>query len=211
MRYTKKRSYLWSPGMAYCVGLMTSDGCLQKDGRHLDITSVDYEQLTNFRLALGRPELVISRKYSGVGKTAFRIQFSDTALYDFLLDAGLVPNKSKILGPLCIPENFYADFLRGVFDGDGTVYGYTDKRWKNSHMHYTGFASASPAFLDYIRTQNSRLIGTGQGSVRNAARAACLCYAKKDTRSLYDFMYYSPDNICLDRKQKKMKSFIFGT
>ena len=35
----------WSPHFAYAVGLLTADGCLSKDGRHLDLTSKDRIQI----------------------------------------------------------------------------------------------------------------------------------------------------------------------
>lgn len=33
----------WSKKLAYLVGLITADGCLSKDGRHIDFTSKDKE------------------------------------------------------------------------------------------------------------------------------------------------------------------------
>ena len=42
----------WSSDMAYAVGLMATDGHLSIDGRHLDLTSKDVEQLENFKKAL---------------------------------------------------------------------------------------------------------------------------------------------------------------
>ncbi len=34
----------WTANLAYAVGLITTDGCLSKDGRHIDLTSKDLEQ-----------------------------------------------------------------------------------------------------------------------------------------------------------------------
>ena len=48
MRYAKKKIYEWTPHIAYCVGLIASDGSLSNDGRHVDLTSLDYDQLLNF-------------------------------------------------------------------------------------------------------------------------------------------------------------------
>ena len=35
----------WTSELAYAVGLLTTDGSLSKDGRHIDLTSKDVEQL----------------------------------------------------------------------------------------------------------------------------------------------------------------------
>ena len=42
----------WNPGLAYAVGLLASDGSLSCDGRHIDLTSIDIDQLENFNKAL---------------------------------------------------------------------------------------------------------------------------------------------------------------
>ncbi len=208
MRYSYKRIYSWTPSIAYAVGLMASDGCLQKDGRHVDLTSKDIEQLQNFSQALGR-ELYIGRKPSGGGHFSYRIQLSDVALYDFFISVGLIPNKSKTIGALRIPDKFYPDFLRGLFDGDGCTYGYMDTRWRSSFMFYVSFASASPNFIDYIRLVNSRLAGLGQGSIRNNEATLSLNYAKQDSHKLFAYMYYKGHDLCLSRKKLKLSGFVF--
>jgi hypothetical protein len=189
-RHPYKKHYTWSPSIAYAVGLMASDGCLQKDGRHLDLTSVDTEQLKNFSSALGR-EFYVGTKLNGSGGISYRIQWSDVAFYDFLLQVGLTPHKSKTIGALNIPDIYYPDFLRGLFDGDGTIYGFWDKDWPNSLRYSVGFASASNIFLQWLQYSNSRLIFTLPGTLRPASRAHILSYGKADSRKLFNFMYYT--------------------
>lgn len=209
MRYLSKRSYAWSANIAYSVGLIASDGCLQKDGRHVDLTSKDFEQLLNFSEALGR-DMKIGRKSSGAGRFGYRIQFSDVAYYDFLLAVGLTPAKSKTLGALTIPDEFYADFLRGLFDGDGSTYGYMDPRWRSSFMFYTQFASASPGFIEYIQRANLRLVSDlTKGSVHDTSGALSLSYAKADSHKLFKYMYYDNNCLSLARKKLKLTSFVY--
>jgi hypothetical protein len=208
MRYLSKRNYVWSADTAYGVGLIASDGCLQRNGRHVDLTSKDFEQLLNFSKALGR-DMKIGRKTSGSGKFGYRIQFSDVAYYDFLLAAGLTPAKSKTLGPLTIPDEFYADFLRGLFDGDGSTYGYMDPRWRSSFMFYILFVSASQLFIEYIRQTNVRLVnGLTRGAIHDAHGVISLSYAKADSHRLFQFMYYNDSCLSLTRKKLKLLSFI---
>jgi len=207
MRYRSKRTYVWSQAIAYSVGLITSDGCLQKDGRHIDLTSVDIDQLENFCLAIGRP-INVTQKFNSSQQPASRVQFSDVAYYDFLLSVGLTPNKSKTMNALRIPDEFYADFLRGVFDGDGTSYAYMDKRWRSSYMFYSGFTSASLAFIKFLQDTNLRLIGTSPASIRIGTRAYNLMYAKADSQKIFNFMYYKQDVLCLARKRIKLEGFI---
>jgi hypothetical protein len=186
---------------------MTSDGCLQKDGRHLDLTSVDQDQLVNFCGAFGR-DLTISIKQNDSKRQAYRVQFSDVAFYDFLVEAGLMPAKSHILATLNIPREYYPDFLRGLFDGDGTTYGYMDKRWKSSFMFYLSFAAASRPFLDYIQMMNNTYAGTVKGAIRSSTRVYSLAYAKSDSLKLVKFMYYRDGLPYLARKKEKLDRFI---
>src|SRR3989338_5658815 len=83
----------------------------------------------------------------------FCVQLKNVLFYRFLTSVGLTPNKSKTIGPLKIPGDFFFDFLRGVFDGDGSTYSYWDPRWKSSFMFYTEFASASPNFINWLREE----------------------------------------------------------
>lgn len=207
MRYTAKRYYQWSPEIAYSVGLMTSDGCLQSDCRHLDLTSVDIEQLENFSEAIGR-KLPISPKQNNSQTDAFRVQFSDVAYYDFLIEAGLTPRKSHTISNLNIPDEYYPHFLRGLFDGDGTTYGYYDKRWKNSFMYYLGFTSASENFLKYISEKNTAIFKTSIKNLGKSKGTYLLMYGKNDSYNIYKAIYKNSGNLYLSRKKNKIEGFI---
>ena len=167
---------------------------------------MDIDQLENFSKALGRT-LPISSKGNKSDVPAYRVQFSDVAYYDFLLQAGLTPTKSKTITKIAVPDAFYADFLRGVFDGDGSCYAYMDKRWRSSYMFYVTFTAASPAFLHYLQDTNSRLLQTTKGSLRLSGRAYILSYAKTDARKLFKSMYHSTDIFRLQRKFNKFQGF----
>lgn len=208
MRYRQKRSYSWSDSIAYSVGLIASDGCLYKDGRHIDLTSNDTQQLLNFSKSIGRDDLKITKKFNGIGMNSYRLQFSDVAYYDFLIRAGITPAKSKTISIINVPDQHYSHFLRGVFDGDGSCYAYIDKRWKNSYMFYITFCSASEEFIRYIRAKNSFIAGTSPGALRFAKRAWTLFYAKADSKKIFDCMYKDVSDLRLNRKYYKLVSFI---
>lgn len=207
MRYHTKRTYKWSGSIAYSAGLIASDGCLQKDGRHIDLTSKDREQLVCFSKALNR-DFHIGNKLNGNKQSSLRIQFSDVAYYDFLMGAGITPAKSHTLANIHVPDRYYPDFLRGVFDGDGTSYSYFDPRWSHSFMFYLCICSASNDFLTYLQTTNRRLLGTLGGSIRHNQKASILAYAKKDSQLLYQSMYKTAVDLYLPRKRMKLENFI---
>lgn len=206
LRYSYKKEYNWSSNIAYSVGLIASDGSLSKDGRHIDLTSVDVNQLENFIMAINKP-LKISSKNKKI-HVAYRVQFSDVAYYDFLVQAGLTPNKSKSIQRVKVPDVYWCDFLRGLFDGDGSVYGYYDKRWPTSLLYYLTITSASKEFLEFVHRKNCDLIKVKGGSIRRAKGAYILSYAKYDTRLIAKCLYTSEMSLCLLRKKSKLLTFI---
>ncbi|MEK7498353.1 MAG: LAGLIDADG family homing endonuclease, partial [Patescibacteria group bacterium] len=141
----------WTPQLAYIVGLITSDGCLSKDGRHIDFTSKDIQLTKLFQKCLGINHIKIGVKTAGSKETYSRIQFGNVIFYEWLISIGLTPKKSKILRSLQIPDTCFFDFVRGCFDGDGSIYSYWDKRWKSSFMFYIAIASGSLPFLLWLK------------------------------------------------------------
>lgn len=93
----------WSPRFSYAIGLLVADGCLSKDGRHIDFTSKDKDLVNLFKKCL-RLDTKVSSKLSGSGNVAYHTQFGDVLFYDFLLSIGLTPAKSKTIGSITIPD-----------------------------------------------------------------------------------------------------------
>lgn len=209
-RYQKTKHYVWNAELAYLAGLIASDGCIANDGRHIVITSKDVEILVIAMNILGiRPKL--KQKIGGFGTVSYDLQFSNVALYDFLYTAGLHPAKSKTISEVTVPNSYYADFLRGEFDGDGSVFGFWDKRWKSSFMYYVSFTSASDPFLSWLQRSNAELAFTTKGSIHVGTRANNLTYAKSDSLKLFNFMYYASHIPYLTRKRVKFVDFINTT
>ena len=200
----------WSSNFAYALGLLASDGCLSTDGRHFDFTSKDLEQIHNFKNCLGIDVKIGSKTsgYSGKypGVRYHRVQFGDVLFYRYLLGIGFSPAKTKVIAELDIPDEYFFDFLRGHFDGDGHFYSYWDKRWKSSFMFYTGFSALSMPHIIWLRRRIKTLAGV-EGHINKAYGKVAnqLKYAKADSRVLLRNMYYNKSVICLSRKRLKIE------
>lgn len=199
----------WTHDFAYAIGLLTTDGSLSIDGRHINFTSKDRELVELFGRCL-RLTNRIGRKSRAKEKSKkyFQIQFGDVLFYKFLLGIGLTPRKSKTLSSVDIPEQYFFDFLRGHFDGDGTFYSYWDKRWKSSFMFYTVFISASLAHILWLRKEIERLLGI-RGHITHDGRRIThhLKYAKKDSLAILPRLYRDK-KICLQRKRLKIEKVL---
>ena len=198
---------VWRSGLAYAIGLLTTDGSLSIDGRHINLTSKDIDQIKTFARILGLKNKIGLKlsSYNPMGKY-YQIQFGNVELYKFLLSVGLTPNKTKTLGSLEIPDKYFGDFLRGHLDGDGCTYSYWDPRWKSSFMFYTVFMSASREHLEWIKSQIKRIYGVEGRITYHRKSIFHLRFAKNASLVLLGRIYYRSDVSCLERKRSKIMS-----
>lgn len=191
----------WSKDFAYALGLLATDGCLSGDGRHIEFTSKDLDQVINLCNCLNiKPD--ISKKSNGHGQLAFRVQFSDVTFYHWLNKIGITAKKSQTIGVVGIPTKYFFDFLCGCFDGDGSSYSYWDRRWKSSYMFYVGFASASRDFISWLKSGVQTLGGINGHVTENGGRDVCyqLKYSKREAVKLVKRMYKK--RLCMSDEEK---------
>lgn len=203
----EKKNY-WNNNFAYAVGLFTADGCLSSDGRHLEFTSKDEEQVKTFAQCLGLKNSISLKSRGNSGeKKYFHIQFGDVKLYRFLNSIGLTPKKSLTIKELKIPQVFIPDFTRGLLDGDGSVR-------INSHpeskllQFKTSFYSGSKVFLEWLSNQLKSMALLEGGTLYKSTRAYGLSYGKRDSIRLIKTIYYSDKVPCLKRKKVIALDFI---
>jgi len=98
----------WSPEFAYAIGLLTTDGNLSSDRRHINFTSKDRNLVKIFSKCL-KIKNKIRKKTRAKEKIKkyFEIQFGDVIFYKFLLSIGLMPHKSKRIRALMIPDKYF--------------------------------------------------------------------------------------------------------
>ncbi|KKT18506.1 MAG: Intein-containing protein [Candidatus Nomurabacteria bacterium GW2011_GWB1_43_7] len=193
----------WNNTFAYIIGIITTDGNLSNDLRHLIITSKDYEMVTNCKRYL---ELTnkISRTARGGSKDKkyYMLQFGDKNFFEFLLGLGLTPRKSKTMSELKIPKKYFADFFRGCIDGDGSIS--ISKHPESKHPQYkVRLCSASNNFLNWILESCKKVFSVNGGSISKTDRSSVytLTFGKNDSIKILK-MIYSKNVICLSRKKK---------
>ncbi|OHA28631.1 MAG: hypothetical protein A3E92_03150 [Candidatus Taylorbacteria bacterium RIFCSPHIGHO2_12_FULL_42_34] len=197
----------WSPEFAYAIGLLTTDGSLSIDGRHINFTSKDVELVELFKKCLNLQNRIGLKSGVTKIKNISQVQFGDVNFYKFLQSIGLMPRKTKLLAALEVPDWYFFDFLRGHFDGDGTFYSYWDPRWKSSFMYYTVFISASLGHIRWLQKKIFQLLQI-KGHLNHSGAVHQLKYAKKESLKMLDKLY-NGKVVCLTRKYLKIRDALF--
>lgn len=191
--------------MAYVLGVITADGCLVRhaNGYHgLDITSKDYGWLEQIRRALGSTHKI------GAKPRGHRLQIRHRTIYRDLLHLGLTPSKSKSLRFPTVETIYLPDFVRGYFDGDGTVCFWHDPRWRHPLQLKVSFYSGSRAFLEVLRSRLLKHAGVSPGSLMTLPAVFELRYGIADGLKLYRWLYQDQTALHLSRKRNKFEEFL---
>ena len=204
MANKRKELKIQGPNLWYLVGLITSDGCLSKDGRHIDITSKEYEFLRKLKDSLGLINK-IGVKNKGKINEAHYLQISNRNLYEFLLSVGLTPRKSLIQNKVDVPNEFFHDFLRGLIDGDGSIKSWIHSTNKREQWSLSIYSPSRP-FIEWLQKNIERLLrvkGPIHRDIRKKPRVDLfvLKYGKIAAKGILNKCYYK-DSLSLDRKAK---------
>ena len=110
-----------NPTNVYLIGFLAADGSIQKDGGiKIGLSTIDKSFLEQIKLLLNSNYPI--RDY--ITKDGFSISefiFRSEKIKQKLSEFGIVNNKTKTFQfPYNLPKEFYIDFIRGYFDGDGT-------------------------------------------------------------------------------------------
>ena len=202
----------WSPNVAYAVGIIATDGNLSARRGRLTVVSKDTDLLDTVRLCL-QVTASIAPHTSGYGGPCYHISWTDRGFYDALLAIGLTPAKSRTLGAVMVPDEYFADFVRGCIDGDGSIITYVDRHntfKKPTYVYtrvYVSLVSASQRFIEWLRTSIRRLTGlSGEVTVRSGTSTRNelwrLRYAKRESLAILRWIYHASDVPCLGRKRE---------
>ncbi|MCI0619851.1 hypothetical protein L0Y40_02335 [Candidatus Wolfebacteria bacterium] len=199
-------------GFAYAIGIITTDGNLSPDKRHINITSKDYEIVSTIKTLLQLSNTIGKKSRGGSGeKKYFVLQFGDINFYNFMLSIGLMPAKSKRLKSLQIPQRYFADFLRGCIDGDGNIdiFSHPESRLLQKRIR---LVSASQDFLLWIRDTVHLLTNVKGGAIYKQGKRSIvtLNFGKEDSKKLVSFMYYRRGLPALERKRKMAGRILEG-
>lgn len=189
---------------AYWLGMMYSDGTISKNN-NIALGLKDKEHVEKFQKAIG----AINHKITEIedtrwNKKSFTYQFSimDKKIAEDLKKIGCVPNKTyEDFHFPNISKQYYKDFIRGYFDGDGSIY------YSNSSKKYILSWVGNKTFLTELKNiLGKEKISLDQNSVSKITYQLKIC-GKKDVYRILHWMYdSSTEQTRLNRKYEIVKN-----
>jgi len=158
MGINKKFFSKWTSEMSYILGMIVADGCIvvkriRKDGSKqysLEITNKSLFLMRRIKKAMKARQRIGVKQGSSKEK-CYRLQIGHQEICRDLLKLKILPRKTYTQFNLDVPEKYFSDFVRGFFDGDGSVYIY---QVNGTPQIKANFASTS---LPFISQLNRRL------------------------------------------------------
>lgn len=197
----------WSSEMAYVLGLIATDGCISRSGT-VSLCINDKDLLEKVKSLMGSTHTI---KYYGYQDGLYNFSFSRQRLISDLNRLGVFPNKSLTIRFPDVPLAFLVDFIRGIFDGDGSVF--FEKRSPGFPLRVS-FVGGSK---DFIETLEIKLQVLGmpkrtiyQQKTKNAV-SYMIRYAHADSIKLFNLFYDKntiENGLFLARKYAKFQTGI---
>ncbi|OGW93619.1 MAG: hypothetical protein A3K16_00795 [Omnitrophica bacterium RIFCSPLOWO2_01_FULL_45_24] len=190
----------WSPEMAYVLGLIITDGCVAKTG-NISLNMNEKELLEKVKRIMGSQHKIIPSNHQ---EGLYCFHFSRVRLVEDLAGLGILPRKSLSVKFPTVPDAFMKDFIRGVFDGDGSVY------FEKRSMRYpvrTSFVSSSLEFIEKLEVTLQQLGLPKRAIYKQKTKNGMhykVRYSHENSKKLFKVMYYDIKNgLFMERKYKK--------
>lgn len=185
---------------AYLIGLLLSDGHISKDNIIM-ITLKDRDVIEKYRKAIQSNAPIKKDRYGN-----YQLNIRSKQIAEDLRKIGLNNRKSynldfnQILS--YIPKNLENHFVRGLFDGDGSIkiYKYDYKKSSQYHFGYTGLKEV----VDYIKGYfdiNTKTVKESDITY------TCVSSCKSTIIHIHETLYNNA-TIYMDRKYNTFKQII---
>lgn len=196
----------WSPEMAYVLGFIAADGNICHSGRahSLHIACDDKDVIEKIKLVLAYQGPIYEKSRFN-RKISYSLRICDPIIFNDLIPLGITERKSLTLTPPKIPDDLVRHFVRGYFDGDGSV---SLRKHHYPSKLVVDFYTASLNMAIFLHRIIKQLLGdlyAGKITVAMAHQKTPYYHinlGQKGGTKLFSYMY-KDTNLYLDRKYNK--------
>ena len=214
----------WSNEMAYVLGFLYADGNITDAAsssrtQYIKFSNSEKKILEKIRAVLKAEHPIRvrpPRKTLHVGgKTyisleQFFLRIGSRRMFTDLKKLGLVPNKSKVMKFPLVPSKYLSHFIRGYFDGDGTIY-IEEKKGVEQNMILKRariiFSSGSKAFLSDFADILAKTLDVRRAKLYDGNRCFQIVYSIKESVEIFKFIYNKAYGLFMKRKFDTFKRF----
>lgn len=191
-----------SPDKAYFLGLLYADGNVYLRRKRVQIALAEEDSyiLTEFAKTLGHNgKLYIDREFH-------KLIFDSEEMCNDLIKLGCTPRKSLSLefpNSEQVPDHLLSHFIRGFFDGDGSIY----FRGKNPQAKSVSFVSTKSFLMKLKEVLLKEGIQSSDFLIRYKNKpdssGEIRFGDKRSVQTFYRFAYDNCENLFLKRKKEK--------
>ena len=197
-----------SEDMAYWIGILGSDGSVNRDKNmvYIELNRGDKELLEKLNKSIEneRPvkDYVTGRDYENS-----KLYFYSREIKQDLSKYGIVPNKTyseDYCFPSLLSKEFYPDYIRGLFDGDGSV--------KITGVSPTfqidiGKYEIAKKIVAFFKEKNIDL-SISSLPKKNVTIYRVYGYGREKLLSIYKLLYSTKSDLFLKRKKEKFETIL---
>ena len=195
-----------SSNMAWLVGFLAADGNISKKGNkiRIELSSVDKEILEKIKeiVQIDNP---IKEREDKRGFCFTSLEWACKEHKEDLQAYGVIPCKTYTLTPPHkLSSKFHIDYIRGYFDGDGTI------NQNNKSLRW-GICGASKGVLEWIIKTLEEQYQIPSVKIHkdssNDKDFYSFVYSTNSTKKLYEKLY-TPNSLFLKRKKDKYEHLL---
>ena len=154
--YNKDVFYNEDSTSYYLLGAWMTDGCVYKskdrpNRKTITLTSKDNDWLEKINNLICADKPILKH-----GTNCYRLMYNSTKLADWLINHGCCQQKSLTLKFPYVPKDFLPDFIRGCWDGDGSL---SFTKSANKGKQYQAQANLTSGSLTFCQDLCNVLVG----------------------------------------------------
>lgn len=201
----------WNAENAYVLGVLFADGNVcNTPGRRsvsIELKDVEHVRLLAQTIDTSIPVVELTRRD---GRTSAKFYLSRVSIVDDCIKKGLVPAKTHTLRwPPDLPRELESHFVRGYFDGDGTVASSCTDPKRSGKQRHLAFSCGSEDFAQSLHIAIQSHTATDGHIWHLVKNCANLDFTRKnDIRAIGEWMYSDSSNLYLPRKYLKWQEVI---
>lgn len=187
---------------AYIIGLLISDGYILKADKKSPVWGISLKLEDEYILQEILNQIGLTKKLINDRDNCKMLLVTSTEMVNDLQQYGIVQRKSfKVRLPKNIPNNLMKHLIRGIFDGDGTVF------INSTDRLYFGFYG-NHFILTEIKELLTKEINISDNKITDKDTVSQMTFSKKeDILNFYNYLY-DESNVYLTRKKDKFTSYI---